>query len=84
MYTNKVKNGGNFQHQNVQAQETQIINNLLSKFSNLLHFFTCASAIGNFWSICLSVNTLIPLSYVGFLIGILMGLSMGLMIGFTF
>ena len=36
-----------------------------SKFSYLLPAFTCARAIGNLWSICLGVNSLIPFPFVG-------------------
>ena len=35
----------------------------LSKFSNGLRTFTCVSAIGNLWSICLGVYIFRPSSY---------------------
>lgn len=40
---------------------------LLSTFSDALPNFTCANGIVNFWSTCLSVNALIPFSWVGFI-----------------
>ena len=36
---------------------------LFSKFSDVSPAFTCASAIGNFWSICLVVNIVSPLLF---------------------
>ena len=38
-----------------------------SKFSDVLPAFTCASAIGNLWSICLGVNILNPFPYSSFI-----------------
>ena len=40
------------------------------KFSNVLHDFTCASAIGNLWIICVGVNTVIccPCVFMGSII----------------
>ena len=35
----------------------------LNKFSDVLPVFTCASAIGNLWSICFRVNVLRPSRY---------------------
>ena len=37
-----------------------------NKRSELLPTFTCARAIGNFWSICVGVNILSPVPVVGF------------------
>ena len=33
---------------------------LVNKLSDVFHAFTYARAIGNFWSICLEVNIVIP------------------------
>ena len=40
-----------------------------SKFPDVLPVFTCSNAIGNLWSICLSVNIFIILPCISFLIG---------------
>ena len=37
-----------------------------SKFSDVLHAYTCARAIGNLWSACLGVNIFNPFPFVGF------------------
>ena len=42
-------------------------NILFSKFSDVLHAFDCARAIGNLWNICLEVNILSPLHFVAFI-----------------
>ena len=39
---------------------------LFSKFSDVLPVFTCARAIGSFWSICLGVNILDPVPFIDF------------------
>ena len=38
----------------------------LNKFSDALHAFICARAIGNLWSNCLGVNIFNPLALVSF------------------
>ena len=38
-----------------------------SKFLDISLAFTCASTIGNLWSICLGVNILSPLPFVAFI-----------------
>ena len=38
---------------------------LFSKFLDIVPAFSCASAIGNLWSICLGVNILKPFPYFG-------------------
>ena len=38
----------------------------LIKLSDALQTFTCASAIGNLWSVCLGANILSPLTFVDF------------------
>ena len=45
----------------------------MSKFSDMLSDFTCGGAIGNLGSICLGVNVLRTIPYVGFLISIFDG-----------
>ena len=47
--------------------ENKICLILFSKFSDVLLAFTCASAIGNLWSICLGVNILSPSPFVAFI-----------------
>ena len=43
-----------------------------NKFSDVLPTFTCASTIGNLWSICLGVNILSPSPRVAFVENILL------------
>ena len=49
-----------------QYKEYKICLISFSKFSDVLPAFTCASAIGNIWSICLGVNILSPSLYFVF------------------
>ena len=49
-----------------QYKEYMICLISFSKFSVVLHAFTCAGAIGNLWGICLGVNILIAFSWVDF------------------
>ena len=39
---------------------------LFSKFSDVLPFFTCGSAIGNLWGICLGVTIVRPFPWLTF------------------
>ena len=43
---------------------------IFSKFSDVLPAFTCASAIGNVWRICLLVNIFSPLPFFVFIANI--------------
>ena len=47
----------------VQYKDYRICLISFSKFWDVLPAFTCASAIGNIWSICLGVNILSPSLY---------------------